>query len=105
MALPKRHVDLVHLESVDHGDDLIEQHIVPHPLKRGRAFARLRESGYPVALVIGFLDSVNGDVEETASNFKLSEAEIMAAIAFYRRHKAYIDAVNLIDNDVDWPEP
>lgn len=54
--------------------------------------------------MIGHLQTVNGDVQETAMSYELSKEEVLAVLAFYRRHKTYIDALNLIDNDYDWPE-
>jgi hypothetical protein len=93
-----------HLKPLHNDAELIERHIVPHPIKRGRAYARLRDSGYSVATLLRFLDSVDGDVVETARVYELPEESVLAVLAFYRQNKPYIDAVILLEND-DWPEP
>lgn len=72
---------------------LIERHIDPEPDRYGgRADARLKVSGVPVWAIVAYLGVFDGDVDKVAHCFELTEEEIDAALAYYRRNKPQIDA-------------
>ena len=64
----------------------------------GRADART-VSGVPVWALIGHKRAVKADVDELASAYDLPREEVEAALAYYRRNKAYIDARLLLNSD------
>ena len=80
-------------------DRLIERHIDPNwdRYPGGRADARLRESGVPVWALIGHLRAVENDVDRVATDYELPREAVQAALAYYRRHKALIDARLLLN--------
>ena len=71
---------------------LIERHVESDPNHPGLGDVRLVESGVAVWAVIGYLGSVDGDVNRAASAYDLTPEEMAAALAYYRRHRGAIDA-------------
>jgi uncharacterized protein (DUF433 family) len=73
---------------------LIEKHIDldydRYPYRRADVW--LRESGVSVWVIVMNLDMHRGDRDRVARDFELSQEEIEAALAYYRRNKKYIDA-------------
>lgn len=73
---------------------LIEKHIDlnydRYPYRRADAW--LRESGVSIWVIIRNLDMYQGDRDQVARDFDLSQEEIDAALAYYQRHKKYVDA-------------
>ena len=70
-------------------DRLIEQHIVDDPTAdpRLRNDAVFKRTGTPVWVVIGYcLRACDGSVELAAQDYGLTEEEVRAALAYYRRH-------------------
>jgi uncharacterized protein (DUF433 family) len=77
---------------------LIERHIAPDPAGRGAAYARLRDYGTPVWALIGYLGgAAAGDVEQAAADYGIPGEAVRAALAYYARHKALIDAKLLLN--------
>ena len=62
-----------------------------------RADAWLCESGVSIWVIVRNLNMDHGDREEVARDFDLSQEEIDAALAYYRRHKKYVDARIILD--------
>ena len=78
--------------SKEEEEQLIEKFIgLDNELYGGRADARLK-SGPSIWAIVSYLDIYKGDLEEIAGHFDISQDEIDAALAFYRRNKKYIDA-------------
>lgn len=71
---------------------LITHWIEPHPWKSGVAEARLRDSKIPVWAIIGYLQMVDGDVDRTARDYCIPGEAVEAALAYYRPHRAALDA-------------
>ena len=86
-------------ETLDGEAELIARYIKPHPSDRGRAYAWFPAYGHSVAAIVRALRSRGGDVNETAADWEMPEEAVRAAIAFYRRHRALIDARILIEDD------
>jgi uncharacterized protein (DUF433 family) len=63
----------------------------------GRADARLKRSGVSVWAIVTYLGIYDGDVDEVAGIYDLSQEEMDAALAYYRRNKKYIDARILLN--------
>jgi uncharacterized protein (DUF433 family) len=73
-------------------DELIARYIEPNPYKSGAAEARLAESGVSVWAVIMNYHAVGRDPERVAYEYDLSPEEVCAALAYYERNRAAIDA-------------
>ena len=82
---------------------LIDRYIDPDTGRyaHGRADARLRESGTHVWALIGHLRAVVGEesdqptpeaIGQLAEDYGLDRGAVKAALAYYRRYKALIDA-------------
>jgi uncharacterized protein (DUF433 family) len=73
---------------------LIEKHIDldydQYPYRRADVW--LRDSGASVWAIVMFLDMYEGDRDKLAEHFEISQEEIDAALAYYRRNKKYVDA-------------
>ncbi len=79
-------------------DELIERHIVPDPQKSGRAHARVQPSQVSVWVLVGALN--RGDTpEQIAADYDLLPEEMLAAQAYYRRHRDLFDAYLLLERD------
>jgi uncharacterized protein (DUF433 family) len=78
---------------------LIEKHIDlnydRYPYRRADAW--LRKSGVSIWVVVRNLDMYRGDRDQVARDFELTQEEIDAALAYYRRHKKYVDARIVLD--------
>ena len=77
---------------------LIEKHVdLNYNRFGGRADARLKESGVSVWAIVTYLGIYDGDVNEVARIYELSQEEMDAALAYYRRNKKYVDARILLN--------
>lgn len=77
---------------------LFERHIASDPAGRGVAHAHLAEYGTPVwALVAYYLGEASADVARVAADYELPVEAVHAALAYYRRYKAFIDAKLLLN--------
>ena len=63
-----------------------------HPRRPGPEDARLTGPGIPVSVLIGYLATVNGDVYRAAEDLGVPRGAVEAAPAYYRRHRAPIEA-------------
>ncbi len=74
-------------------DALITKYIEPHPSKPGTSNGRLTTDRHlPVWALIGHFDVVEGDVDQVAHDYGVPREAVDAALAYYERHKASIDA-------------
>ena len=75
-------------------DALIAQHIEPHPdpVKQGHGWYRLKERGVPVYAIIGATSPSFDNLDDVADAFGVSRDAVSAAVAYYQRHQAAIDA-------------
>lgn len=73
-------------------DELIAKYLEPDPAKPWLAEYRVKNHGTHVWALIGHLNSVDWDIEETAGDYYLTKEQVEAAIAFYKRHTAHIKA-------------
>lgn len=71
---------------------LIDRHILEDPDSPGPLDARLRDSYIHVWAVVGYLHVYEGDVHAVAQTYELPDEPIKAALAYYRRHAAALDA-------------
>ncbi len=85
---------IIHATRKHATNTLIERHIEPHPdpVKEGYAWYRLKERGVPVYAIIGSMTPTFDNADDVADAFGVSREAVDAAIAYYRRHKAAIDA-------------
>jgi uncharacterized protein (DUF433 family) len=90
MALPTPRNVNVHED--DSNDALVARHVEFYsPLDRPDD-ARLSESGTRVTTVIMQLTAAGRDIADVARSYHLSQEAVRAAILYYERHKAIIDA-------------
>jgi uncharacterized protein (DUF433 family) len=71
---------------------LIERSIEPSPHKPGEAEARLREYGISVWALIDYWYGVDFDKSVVARDYDIPLESVDAALAYYKAHKAIIDA-------------
>jgi uncharacterized protein (DUF433 family) len=71
---------------------LIERYVEPNPHHVGPADVRLREHCVPVWALVGYWKAAEGDVERVAADYRLPREAVEAAIAYYKRNQAVIDA-------------
>lgn len=69
---------------------LIERHVAEDLISPDRA--RLTDSGVPIWVLVAYLQAANGDPAATAAEYEISEEEMAAALAYYERHRAIVDA-------------
>jgi uncharacterized protein (DUF433 family) len=72
-------------------DELIRRYIEPNPWKPQVEEAWLIESAIPVWSLIGHWKATGRDTAQIAQDYEVSENEVRAALAYYRRHKCAID--------------
>lgn len=72
--------------------------IVADPHRPGRHNARVVD-GPPVWLAIGALDRTGGDEAAVAREWGISMQALRAAIRYYERHRALIDAKLLLERE------
>jgi uncharacterized protein (DUF433 family) len=73
-------------------DGLIARYIEENPAKPGPADARLIGYGVPVWALIGYLPAVGHRARNVAADYDLPPEAVEAALAYYKRHRAVIDA-------------
>jgi uncharacterized protein (DUF433 family) len=76
----------------DVGEELLARYIEILPNRPDPGDARLSGYGYPVWIVIDALAAVGYDLEQVAREYELPEDAVRAALLFYRRHQAAVDA-------------
>ena len=74
------------------GPSLIAAHLEPHPYRAGAEEWRLKERGVPVWAIIGALTTSGDNLEQVASDYGVSSAAVEAALIYYARYRADIDA-------------
>lgn len=73
--------------------DLIARYIEQDPHRPGRYNARLTPYGVAVWAIAGRFEAVNhGDLDEAAADYDIPREAVEAALAYYERNKAAIDA-------------
>lgn len=77
-------------------DELIAKYVEVDPW-RGLHKAWLADSGVPVWALVGSLPAAGDDLVEVASAYDVPLEAAEAAMAYYRRHKALIDAWLLLN--------
>ncbi len=72
--------------------DLVQRYVEKNPHRPGTANARIVGYGVPVWALIAQLDAVGGSVDRVAEGYAVPREAVLAALAYYRRHKSTIDA-------------
>jgi uncharacterized protein (DUF433 family) len=78
--------------------DLISRHIESEPEYLGSEDARLAGSGVHVWAIAGYAPVVDWDVTQIAADYKLTQEEVEAALAYERRHQYAIEARIVANN-------
>ena len=71
---------------------LIKRYVEPNPHRPGVEDARLVHYGVPVWALVGHYHAVGRDAAQVAEDYELPRAAVDAALAYYSKHKAVIDA-------------
>lgn len=77
-------------------DRLIAEHV---DVRWGRADARLKHVGVSIPAIVECLHVYDGDAAQVRGAFALTAEELEAALAYYRRHRKYVDARILLNSD------
>jgi hypothetical protein len=72
--------------------ELIRLYVDASPAVGGFAEARLRRSWVPLWALIGHIPVVGNDAEALVDAYEIPVEEAETALAYYRRHRADIDA-------------
>lgn len=80
-------------------DTLIDKYIEPHPAKPGFSNSRVNVRGVPVWALIGWLADDYSNAKQVAKDYAIPYEAMEAAIAFYERHKAVIDARLMLNRE------
>ena len=75
-----------------HDGALISRHIELNPEHASPANLRLVDSTVPVWTLAGRCQTLDGDIDQLAADFAVPDEVISAAIAYYRRYRAVINA-------------
>lgn len=75
-----------------HADELIAEYILTASGSDSIEDARLAQYGVPVWALVGYLPAAHGDLGAIAAAYQLPLDAVLAAFAFYARHRAAIDA-------------
>jgi uncharacterized protein (DUF433 family) len=73
-------------------DELIRRYIVPDADRPRPDAARLKDSGTHVWAIIGHWYAVGQQAEYVADDYGIPQEAVEAALAYYDRHRALIDA-------------
>jgi uncharacterized protein (DUF433 family) len=77
---------------------LIDRHIAVDPTGRGPADAYLKDYGTSVWALVAYLQGgATGDAGRVAADYEVPLEAVRAALAYYARHKAHIDARLLLN--------
>jgi len=79
-------------------DALIARYIEPHPFNLGPSEARIADHGAPVWMLIAYHEGTGSDISSTAADYGLDPDAMEAAIRYYCRHRALIDARILLNH-------
>jgi uncharacterized protein (DUF433 family) len=71
---------------------LIARYVEPNPHKPGEAEARLRDYGVSVWALVEYWYGVDFDKATVAQDYDLPPEAVDAALAYYKAHKALVDA-------------
>lgn len=77
---------------MDDEQGLIARWIEQNPHRPGVGEARVIGYCVPVWALVGYRLMVDGDAERVADDYDLPQEAVTAALAYYRRHRAVIDA-------------
>jgi uncharacterized protein (DUF433 family) len=79
--------------ALSRGDEqLIARYIALDPQRPWPEEARLVQSGVSVWAIIGYLPAVGGDLKQVALAYDIPIEAVIAALAYYEKHKPAIDA-------------
>jgi len=73
-------------------DGLIATYIEQNSQRPGLEEARLKGFGVPVWALVGYYFAVGARLQRVAEDYELPEDAISAALAYYQRYRAFIDA-------------
>ncbi|HYI15793.1 MAG TPA: hypothetical protein VEX37_10415 [Thermomicrobiales bacterium] len=73
-------------------DELIAEYILTSPDPESIEDVRLARYGVPVWALVGYLPAAQGDLGAIADAYELPLDAVLAAFAFYARHRSAIDA-------------
>ncbi len=88
----KRELEKVIKADLRHQEGLLTNHIHFDPAESGVDQARVVPADVPVWVIVAQLEGAEGNVAQVAEDYELPREAVEAAIIFYRRNRAAIDA-------------
>jgi hypothetical protein len=79
------------------GGEILGVHIGVDPHRTGLGRVRLIDFGVPLWALVAHLQSVEGNIEQTAIEYNVPVEAVRAAKAYYDAHPEYIDAFILLN--------
>jgi uncharacterized protein (DUF433 family) len=73
-------------------DELIAEYIEQSPHAPGAADVRIKGDAVPVWALIGHYEATGRDAAEVARGYRIPREAMEAALAYYERHRAVIQA-------------
>ncbi|MBI3978800.1 MAG: DUF433 domain-containing protein [Chloroflexi bacterium] len=73
-------------------DELIRRHVEENPRKPGIDEVWLVGSSVPVWAIVGHYKAIGRNARQVAADYDVPVEAVEAALAYYRRHRAVIDA-------------
>lgn len=78
-------------------DLLISRHVVLPDNSRDPTDARVMPAGYSVWILIDALNAAGGKLDAAAEEYAIDVEVMRAAVAYYSRHRAVIDAKIIVN--------
>jgi uncharacterized protein (DUF433 family) len=75
-----------------HQEALLDSYIHFDPAEPGVDQARVAPADVPVWVIVAQLEGADGDITQVAEDYELPQEAVEAAMIFYRRNRAAIDA-------------
>ncbi len=88
----KRKLEEVIKADLRHQEMLLDGYIHFDPAESGVDQARVAPADVPVWVIVAQLEGADGDVAQVAEDYELPREAVEAALIFYRRNRAAIDA-------------
>ena len=88
----KRALEEVIKADLRHQEALLKRYIHFDPTEPGVDQARVAPADMPVWVIVAQLEGADGDVAQVAEDYELPQEAVEAAMIFYRRNRAAIDA-------------
>ncbi len=91
LSVPRVHDAPPAAATIDVSDEVITRWIVENPDRPGADDVRVSGFGVPVWALIGHAHATGAGASEIAGDYELPAEAVVAALAYYERHRPLID--------------